>query len=275
MSTNPNPLKLAYAREYPGELAAYLATQGGQAIAQALDGLPAKHAAAIVARLPQGHAAHVLMRHDDERVARWLDAASLDDALALLLHMDEARRAVILDTLPDRRSRQALRRLLTYPAAKVGALVNPAATRLNAATPLAEAVSILRSDELGTEQAIWLVDEAGGYLGLLDLGRALVARSDRLQLGELLIPVRALRAETTLADAREFSEWIKYPELPVIDHLGHMLGTLSRGRLLSALGGGTSAEKGLIEILSELTQQYFRVMGICLGDLFRMRGPGR
>jgi len=50
-----NPLKLAYAREQPSGLAHYLATQGQEAVSDALEGLPPETAVAVVARLPQGH----------------------------------------------------------------------------------------------------------------------------------------------------------------------------------------------------------------------------
>lgn len=266
-----HPLELAYTREFPAEVAAFLATRGDEAVAQALEDLPAEQAAALVARLPQGHAVRVLAARDDEHVAAWLTAASADDALALLLHLDEGRRTSLLGLLPDRRRRRTLGRLLNYPQTAVGALVDPTATRLNAAMPLVEAVAILRVDAPASERSIWLVDDDGGYVGRLDLCRVLVAQSARLRLDELLIPVRPLRADTTLANARDFSEWQKYLELPVVDHQDYMLGTLSRARLLSALAAGRTAASGVGPV-GELTQQYFRVLGICLGDLFGRRG---
>ena len=271
---DPHPLELAYIREFPGEVAALLATRGDEAVAEALNDLPAEHAAALVARLPHGHAVRVLVAHDDEHVAGWLNAASVDHALALLLHLDEDRRTRLLPLLPDRRTRRTLRRLLNYPQTAVGALVDPTATRLNAAMPLAEAVAILRVDNPASEQSIWLVNDDGGYVGRLDLCRVLVAPSARLRLDELLIPIRPLRADITLLNARDFSEWQKYLELPVVDHLDHMLGTLSRARLLSALAAGRPAGNGLGPV-SELTQQYFRVLRICLGDLFGRQGRSR
>jgi Mg/Co/Ni transporter MgtE len=271
----PHPLGLAYTREFPGEVAAFLATLGDEAVTETLNDLPAEHAAALVARLPHGHAVRVLVARDDEHVAGWLNAASVDHALALLLHLDDVRRTSVLALLPDRRTRRTLRRLLNYPQTAVGALVDPTATRLNAAMAVVEAIAILRVDNPASEQSIWLVNDDGGYVGRLDLCRVLVAPSARLRLDELLIPVRPLRADITLLNARDFSEWQKYLELPVVDHLDHMLGTLSRARLLSALAAGRPARNGLIPGASELTQQYFRVLGICLGDLFGRQGRSR
>lgn len=268
--TRPNPLKLAYARRFPGEVATHLARHEGDAIAQTLDGLPDEVAAGVVARLPHGHATRVLSDQDDARIVAWLGAAGLDHALAILLHVDGARRTRILDALPSRSTRRALRRLLIYPGETVGAAVNPAAMRLAAGMPLGEAIELLRSDEPDSEQAIWLVDDDGHYQGLLDLGRALAARSDRSRLSEFLIRVKPLRAETTLANARAYSEWLEHPELPVIDEAGHLLGSLTHSRLAAELDEAGASDPGLADGLSELTRQYFRIMGICLGDLFGM-----
>lgn len=273
--TNPHPLKLAFAREYPGELAAYAATKGAGAVGQALDGLPPDAAAAVVAALPHGHAVRVLAGHDDDRVGEWVNAASLNHALALLLHLAEERRTGILDRLSNRRVRRDLKRLVVYPGDTIGALVNPAAMRLNASLTLADGVAILQEDESDPDQSIWLVDEGGIYLGLLDLSSVLATRSEFLKLREFRVPVKALRAETALGAARDFDEWQAHPELPVVDELGHLLGSVSRRRLMSVLAGARVTERGLVEDVGELVRQYFRVMGVFLGDLFDMRGGKR
>lgn len=271
----PHPLKLAFAREYPGELAAYAASQGADAVGQALDGLPADAASAVVATLPHGHAVRVLAGCDDKCVSEWVNAASLDHALALLLHVAEERRTDILDRVSDRRVRRNLKRLVVYRGGTIGSLVNPAAMRLNASLPLAEAVAILQEDEPGPDQSIWLVNEAGVYLGLLDLSSVLASRSDSLKLRKFLVPVRALRAETELGSARDFEEWQAHPELPVVDELDHLLGSVSRGRLISALAGARVTNRGLVEDIGELVRQYFRVMGLCLSELFSLGGGKR
>lgn len=272
---DPHPLKLAFAREYPGELAAHAASQGADAVEQALDGLPANATAAVVAALPHGHAVRVLAGSDDDRVGEWLNAATPAHALALLRHVAEERRTEILKRVSNRRARRNLKRLVIYPHGAVGALVNPATRRLNASLPLADAVTILREDEPNPEQSIWLVDEAGIYLGLLDLSSVLASRSEVLKLREFLLPVKALRAETELGAARDFDEWQAHAELPVVDELDHLLGSISRRRLMSALTGTRVTNRSLTEDIGELVRQYFRLMGVCLEDLFTVRGRKR
>ncbi|HEY7886472.1 MAG TPA: hypothetical protein VIC08_16105 [Cellvibrionaceae bacterium] len=269
-----HPLKLAYARDYSGELASFLATQGADAIDAALGDLPADVAASVVAKLPHGYCMRVLAAESEENLGIWLNAASLDDALVLLLHMDQSRRAQALATLGKRR-RRTLEQLVVYPEDTIGALVEPGVKRLHAAMPLVEAVAILRAEEHTPEEPIWLVNDVGVYLGLLDFGAALIARSDALKLSAFLIPVKPLRAETTLVNARDFHEWLKHPAVPVTDHLEHLLGSVSRQRLISALEGSRGIDHGLAEGMGDLVGQYFRVLGVCIGDLFGARGPKR
>lgn len=273
--TTPHPLELAYARRFPAEVAAQLARSGGEAIAQTVETLPDEVAATVVARLPHGVGMRFLAGHEDEGIAAWLEDAGLDDALAILLCVDADRRTRILKSLPSRRTRRVLRRLVAFPHDTVGAKLNPAALRLDAEMALGEAVASLRSDEPEAEQAIWLIDGEGKFQGRLDLGRALAARSDRSRLKEFLVGVKPLRAETTLASARAHHEWLAHAELPVIDELGHLLGSISRARLMAELESTHASDPGLADGVSELARQYFRIMGVCLGDLFGMRGERR
>lgn len=266
------PLTIAYARRFPGEVAAHLARGGIEETIQALAGLDDEAGAAVVARLPHGIGMRTLSGLDDERIAAWLGAAGLDDALAILLHVDAGHRTRILDALPNRRVRRTLRRLVVFPADTVGATLNPAAIRLDAGMILREAVALLRNDEAESEQAIWLVDGEGNYLGGLDLGRALTARSDRARLKKFRLDIKPLRGETTLVNARDHGEWLEHAELPVVDELGHLLGSISRARLVRELDSAGLSDPGLADGVSELVRQYFRVMGICLSDLF---GAGR
>ncbi len=273
--SSANPLRLAYARRFPDEVAAHLARLGGEETMQAIEELPDEVGSVVLARLPHGVGMRVFSGRSDERIAAWLSAASLDHALAILLQVDAGRRSRILAALPNRRRRRTLRRLVVFPAGTVGATLNPAAMHLDADMPLAEAVEVLRGQEPETERVIWLVDGEGHFLGRLDLGRALAARSNRLRLKECLVAVKPLRAETTLSSARDYAEWLEHAELPVIDELGHLLGSISRARLVRALGSMHASDSGLGDGLGELTRQYFRIMGICLGDLFGLRGTRR
>lgn len=270
-----NPLKLAFLREHPAEFAAFLARQGVEAVERALADLPPADSAALAASLPHARAVQALAAREDETLGQWLDEAGLDHALSVLLHLDATRRARVLDRLSSRSRRRRLRRLVTYPPTSVGSRVDPSAIAFNTDMPLTEAVEVLRAEPPEADRSVWLVDEAGHYAGLLDLGQALVARSGRLKLREMLIELRPVRADMTLSLAGRLDEWLEYPELPVVDHRGHMLGVVSRARVVAALEGVEQTDKGVVDDLGEVTRHYFQVMGSCLGELLGLRGTGR
>ena len=250
-----------------------MSKRGADVMTTALDGLPAEVAAGVIAQLPHGHAIGFLAGRDDQRIAALIDAADLDHALAILLFIASDRRKRVLECLANRRKRRTLRQLVVYPPGSIGTMLNPVAARLQASMSLADAVELLRGDELESDQEIWLVDDNGNYRGLLDSGRALTARNDQVGLDEFLLRIRPLRAETTVNNAFDSEQWLQHAELPVIDEHGHLLGTITRSRLLAEAGGADSGASGLIDGFSELAQQYFRVLGICLGDLFDTRRP--
>ncbi|HEX7037346.1 MAG TPA: CBS domain-containing protein [Pseudomonadales bacterium] len=267
----PNPLKVAFARRHAAEVAAHVANQSYDAVVQTLHGLPVEVGAGVIAKLPHAVAVKLLASQTDERVAAWLSQAALDDALSLVLHLDQARRENVLARLPIRHIRQTLERLVIYPTKTVGAIVDPTVARLDGDTPLDQAVEMLRAEGENDVKRVWIVDGDARYRGLLDLSRALLARSGQLPVGELAVRPAPLRAETALAAALDVGEWLEHPELPVVDHRGHLLGALSRQRLATALEAEKPVGHGVLNSVTALTEQYFRVLGICLGDLLAGR----
>ncbi len=163
--------------------------------------------------------------------------------------------------------RRTLERLVVYPRRTVGALVDPTVTRLQSATKLSRAIEMLRAGDQDELEWIWIVDDESRYVGLLDIGKALLSRSEQSRVEELTVPLEPLRAETSLVAARDIGEWVRHPELPVVDHKNHLLGALSRQRLIEALEHEGPSNHGLLDGLGSLTEAYFRVMGACLGGL--------
>jgi magnesium transporter len=267
-----SPLKLAFARRHPEGLAAHLAGKSHEELLTALHGLPVDAGAAVIARLPHGQLVRLLASQSDETVASWLTQAAVDDALTIVLHLEESRRSSVLAKLPTRHMRRTLERLVVYPQKTVGALIDPTVVRLAASTSLGQAIDTLRADPDSPQEWIWIVDDEGRYVGLLDLGRALLAQSARFEVGELALRIEPLRAETALAAARDVDEWLSYAELPVVDHLNHLLGALSRQRLMQALAAERPQDFGILDGVTALANQYFRVLGLCLRDLL---GQGR
>jgi len=271
--TDRNPLRLSFARRFPGDCAAYLARQDAAVALETLSGLPDREAAAVVARLPDGFGMRVLASREIDTIVGWVVAAGADEALALLRRVDPVRRDEVLDRLPRRRRQRELRRLLSYAPGTVGTLIDAEVVRLDVDLTMDEAMAALRDDQPEPGRAIWLVDRDGQFRGVLDTARMLAARSARVGLGEFAIEVRPLRAETTLAACRDSGQWLRHAELPVVDERGRLLGSITRRRLMEALGTTASGGGGMIDGIGDLAEQYFRVLGQCIGQIFPR--PGR
>lgn len=268
-----HPLKVAFARNHPQELAALMAGHPREALLDTLGDLPVDAGAAVIARLPRSTMAALLAAEGDDAVASWVGHAALDDALTLVLQLEPERRPRVLSRLPLRHMRRTLESLVVYPKRTAGALVDPGVARVAANLDLAQAIDLLRADDRGDVETIWVVDGDGRYVGLLDVGRALLSRSSRQPVGELAVRVEALRAETALGAARDLEGWLKHPDLPVVDHQDHLLGALSRQRLMAALGSDLPEHHGLVDGIATVTESYFRFLGSCLGALFGARPP--
>jgi len=271
--TERNPLRLSFARRFPGDCAAYLARQDAAVALETLAGLPAREAAAVVARLPDGFGVRVLASQESDTIVAWVVAAGADEALAILRRVDPVRREAVLGQVPRRRRRREFRRLLSYAPGTVGALIDAEVVRLDVDLILDEAVAALREAQPEPGGAIWLVDQDGQFRGLLDTARMLAARTARVGLGEFAIDLPPLHAETRLAAARDSRQWLRHAELPVVDERGLLLGSITRRRLMEALGSAASGGGGMIDSIGGLAAQYFRVLGQCLGEIFPR--PGR
>jgi len=259
-------LTVAFAENHPDEIATFLAHRPAMEMLQFVAELPDAVAAAVVGRLAQGTAIIVLEAADQNQISRWMASAAPEDALNILLHIPETRRPDVLAAIRDRKLRRNLERLILYPDRTVGALANPSAPRLTDSTTVGEAIRLLRAGHSAEQEPVWIVDNHGRLRGLLDLGRLLNARSERTLLEDCLVPLIPLRAETSLPAANDAREWLTYSTLPVVDRDHHLLGALSRQRLLGKL---TTAgqERGLADGLSVLAAGYFRFMAICIADL--------
>ena len=266
-------LTVAFAENHPDEIATFLAHRPPMELLQIVAELPDAVATAVVGRLPQGTAIIVLEAANQAQIARWMACAAPEDALNILLHVPGTRRPEVLAAIRDRKLRRTLERLILYPDRSVGALANPSAPRLTDSTPVGEAIRLLRAGHSADQEPVWIVDNQGRLRGLLDLGRLLNAGSERTLLEECLVPLIPLRAETSLPAASDAREWLKYSTLPVVDRDNHLLGALSRQRLLSKLTA-SGRQRGLADGVSALAAGYIRFMATCLADLLP-GGPRR
>ena len=273
--TRTSSLSEAFARNHPAEMASFLAAGHAETLSETVLQLPDDAAASVVSHLPHGTANAVLSQVDDDRVGQWLSESSVGQALNLVLRLDPARRPSILRDLPNRAMRVRLERLVVYPRRTLGALVDATAVRLYAATPLQEAVSILRGQNEVEHGPVWAVDESGRFLGQLDMVKVVLASRPDAQVHDCVNVMSALSAESSLLAAHDDPGWLHHLSLPVVDHDGHLLGSVTRAQLTGILAeDAPEASSGIAETVVSLAAQYVRFLAICLAELLPSR-PSR
>jgi len=260
-------LTLAFARNHPAEMASFLAAGPADVLSETVLALPEAEAAAVASHLPPEPAGDLLRHIDDAKAARWIAAGSVGEAVNLVVRLDPARREHVLGHIPDRTLRHRIERLVVYPRRTLGALADATATRLNGAAPLREAVAILKAQQNLDHQPVWVVDADGRLLGQLDLARALVASREETRVGDCLITISPLPAESALLDAHDDPRWTQHLILPVVDYDGHLLGHVSREQLLEALSEDSPHASSVGEAVSTLANQYLRFLSESLADL--------
>ncbi len=273
--TRTSRLSEAFARNHPAEIASFLAANSAETLVETVLQLPDDAAAAVVSHLPHGTANAVLSQVADDRVGEWLGESSVGQALNLVLRLDPTRRAGILGDLPNRALRVRLERLVVYPRRTLGALADATTVRLQAATPLHEAVSILRGQNEIEQGPVWIVDESGRFLGELDMVKVVLASRPDAQVRDCLKALSALHAESSLLAAHDDPSWLHHLSLPVVDHDGHLLGSVTRAQLTRFVAeDAPETSSGIADTLASLAGQYLRFLAVCLAELLPSR-PSR
>ena len=241
-------LSLDFAARHPDSFARILGRGDFEDCERVIDSLPAERKAAIVARLPAARISQVLAS-ERQNPGDWLVEAPFDEAVTLLSRIPRDKRLALVNGLQDRERQRQLLRNQQYPAHSVGALAGDIALRVVAATPASEVLAEIRDLDLDAQGPIVVVDAAGHYLGALDRWR-LALRAPAAGIAEdYLVPLKAVRPETSVTAIVMKDEWNTRNWLPVIDHRRRVLGAVSREKVFRAADALSGSEPGGGDIL--------------------------
>lgn len=261
-----DPLLQQFAVDRPDEMAALLAGSDLRELSDLIERLPVDRAACLAARLPSWQLTGLLGNLKPELIARLLQAAQADEAVALVSHLHESRYAGILEAVPPE-ERWLLNELLEFPSHSVASLVTTGFIRVVAETPCGVFCEQLSANTDTRPRPVLVVDKQGKYRGILSL-RAAYARKNRMRsVGEVAIPVEPLNGITDATTALSARQWLKYPELPVVDARHRILGVVSRASLERVVGDVEPLEFNMERVLSELATGYLNTCASVLESL--------
>jgi magnesium transporter len=213
--------------------------------ARVLESLPASEAAALFGRLPPRlggpvlaamlppTAARVLGALDNDQSMALLAAIGVQPAVAVLRHVQDPRRARLIDGLPTAVA-VASRMLLGYPEDSVGAWTDPDIVALPPDTIIGDAISRIRVATTDISR-VHVIGPGERLLGTVELAGLLRAQ-ETAQLGAVLGERQAvLAAVASLVGAATHRGWELAASLPVVERNDRLVGVLRRATLMRAL----------------------------------------
>lgn len=232
MPDNPR-LTLAFLSHAPRSAAQVLEEIEPVQSAAFLEEIPARISAPVVADMSSWTAARCIERLTAPRAAALLHNLPFHDTAGLLRLIAPERRAAILDALPARLSRR-LHNALTYPAASVGAWIDPEIPAFPESASVSDTFRYLSNAPVASHLFLHAEDD-GRFAGAIPV-TALMRSDGARPLSEL--PTRRMQplsSRATLGSVAFLGEWDEFLMLPVVGRKHTLVGGLSRAGLRKGL----------------------------------------
>ncbi len=226
-------LSLVFLRGHPAEAARVLESVAPREAADLLANIPARIAAPVLAAMLPRAAARSLEGLDDEHLLALLGELGTQSLVAVLRHIPEPRRFVLIDGLPTAAA-LASRLLMGYMEDSVGAWTDLDVLALPDTTRATDALERVRNVE-ATVQRVFVTGPEGRLEGWVLLSTLLRAPAGTT-LGAIMTRAQAvISAQAPLSGASGHPGWANASLLPVVESGGRLLGVLTRDALARAI----------------------------------------
>jgi len=182
----------------------------------------------VFEELDEHHQLEFIRERPDMQVAAVIARMAADDAVDLVVEIDQERRARILALLPGAQRKQ-IEALLGYNPATAGGLMSPDFIALSPDATVATAIERVRASDLsaGTLTTVYLLDSDGTLTGSVFVVTLLRCEPDR-QLQDIAErePVTVATDADVPEVARMMSDY-NLVMLPVLDEQGPMVGVVT------------------------------------------------
>lgn len=217
-------------RLHPAELADLLedaSESEGREIMAALQADPAFEADVVEELTPQGRRDAIRERSDAE-VGELLGTMEPDDAVDLLMSLEQERRESVLALVPEPQQ-TTIKRLLAYNPESAGGLMTTDVVALGAGTTVASAYGLLRSRSAVPENlwVLFVVDAEGRFLGQLPLVTLLRAEDDASVDALADTEARTVRPDADLTEVAVLMADFNLAAVAVVDADGVLLGAVT------------------------------------------------
>jgi magnesium transporter len=225
----------------------------------------------LMEELPD-HLREDLAEHfEHKELTEIIEAMASDDAADVLADLPATLARDLIEALPIE-DRHEVETLLKYPEDSAGGLMQVELVAVPETATVDEAIEAMRAnaEEASTFHFVYVVDEEGRLVGVLNLGALMLAPSDQL-IGELIQrDVHVVHPEVDQEDVARLFRRYDLVALPVVDDRGRLLGRILHDDVVDVLeeeadedmmrmAGATTHEAELV-----YTGQVIKIAGVRL-----------
>jgi magnesium transporter len=227
-------LSYAFLESHPIDAARVLERLAPESAAALIEEAPLRIIAPVLKQMLPLASARCLLLLDDPKVVGLLRAVGAQTGVALLRQFESAKRAKLLAQLPTALN-ITYDLLLGYPEGTVGAWMEPNTLALPKEMSVAAAIERVKKMDQTSNASPYVINQQLQLLGVIELADLLRADASH-SLSILVKPSpHRLPAQALLSNVLEHQGWTEHSRLPVIDHAGHLVGSLTYSSLLKAL----------------------------------------
>lgn len=214
-------------------------------------------AAETLSELPEHILVELLSNLGEERISQIINRLAPDDAVFVVSKLDDERVENILNKLTPLQ-RERIEHLRAYPPESAGQLMTSEMIRIEEDVCADEAIDIIRSLGATSEFIfyIYVVNEAGTFLGVVPL-RRLIAASPDCPIKDLMVPDPiAVYATDDQEDVADITARYDLLAVPVVDDNFKLLGVVTVDDVLDVLQEEATEDMYLMQGLSEEDRVY-------------------
>lgn len=225
-------LSLAFMRSHPAQAAQVLESLPAGEAAALFDQTPARLGATVLAAMLPHRAADCVAALADARALELLAPMGTQPTVAVLRHLPESRRKLLIAGLPTATA-LASTLLLGYAEDTLGAWADPDVLMLPAEAHATQALERLK--QTPTHPLVFVADHERRLVGMVGLS-ALLQAPDSTTLGTLMQrPAHVLTAHAPLSATPAHPGWESSSLLPVVEPGERLVGVMTRDALTRAL----------------------------------------
>lgn len=225
-------LSLAFMRGHPAQAAQVLESLPASEAAALFDQAPARLGATVLAAMLPHRAAGCIAALADARALELLAPMGTQPTVAVLRHLPEPRRKLLIAGLPTATA-LASTLLLGYAEDTLGAWADPDVVMLPADTRAAHALE--RMKQMPVHPQVFVTDNERRLVGMVSLS-ALLHAPDGATLATLMQrPAHVLIAHAPLSATPAHPGWENASLLPVVEPGERLVGLITRDALTRAL----------------------------------------